>query len=110
MRAIENGNDDTWRNMSYELCQHLVTVEYAEGRMAQRSATTTGRAEILSALGIPKPGRFLDFELPTTSAQSQVICSRSNTRASADRGRSPSSTGISGVVVCPSSPELRREI
>jgi hypothetical protein len=47
---------------------HLVTMETAEGRVAQRSATTSGQAEILSALSIPEPGRFLDFELPTPSA------------------------------------------
>jgi hypothetical protein len=69
MRVIENGTGDTWRNIRHELDRmHLVTMETAEGRVAQRSATTTGQAEILSALGIPEPGRFLDFELPTPSA------------------------------------------
>ena len=69
MRVIENGTGDTWRNVRHELDRmHLVTMETAEGRVAQRSATTTGQAEILSALDIPEPGRFLDFELPTSSA------------------------------------------
>jgi hypothetical protein len=69
IRVIENGTGDTWRNVRHELDRmHLVTMETAEGRVAQRSATTTGQAEILSALGIPEPGRFLDFELPTPSA------------------------------------------
>jgi hypothetical protein len=69
MRVIENGTGDTWRNVRHELDRmHLVTMETAEGRVAQRSATTSGQAEILSALGIPEPGRFLDFELPTPSA------------------------------------------
>ena len=69
MRVIENGTGDTWRNVRHELDRmHLVTMETAEGRVAQRSTTTTGQAEILSALGIPEPGRFLDFELPTPSA------------------------------------------
>jgi hypothetical protein len=69
MRVIENGTGDTWRNVRHELDRmHLVTMETTEGRVAQRSATTTGQAEILSALGIPEPGRFLDFELPATSA------------------------------------------
>ena len=59
----------TWRNVRHELDRmHLVTMESVEGRVAQRSATTTGQAEILSALAIPEPGRFLDFELPTTPA------------------------------------------
>jgi hypothetical protein len=47
---------------------HLVTMEMAEGRVAQRSATTTGQVEILSALNIPESGRFLDFELPAPSS------------------------------------------
>lgn len=69
MRVIENGTGDTWRNVRHELDRmHLVTMETAEGRVVQRSTTTTGQAEILSALGIPEPGRFLDFELPTPSA------------------------------------------
>jgi hypothetical protein len=69
IRVIENGTGDTWRNVRHELDRmHLVTMESVEGRVAQRSATTTGQAEILSALGIPEPGRFLDFELPTPSA------------------------------------------
>lgn len=69
MRVIENGTGDTWRNVRHELDRmHLVTMETAEGRVAQRSATTTGQAEILAALGIPEPGRFLDFELPAPSA------------------------------------------
>jgi len=69
MRVIENGTGDTWRNVRHELDRmHLVTMETAEGRVAQRSATTPGQAEILSALGIPEPGRFLDFELPTPFA------------------------------------------
>ena len=69
MRVIENSTGDTWRNVRHELDRmHLVTMETAEGRVAQRSATTTGQAEILSALGIPEPGRFLDFELPAPSA------------------------------------------
>jgi hypothetical protein len=69
MRVIENGTGDTWRNVRHELDRmHLVTMEAAEGRVAQRSATTTGQAEIFSALDITEPGRFLDFELPAPSA------------------------------------------
>ena len=69
IRVIENATGDTWRNVRHELDRmHLVTLETAEGRVAQRSATTPGQAEIFAALDIPEPGRFLDFELPTPSA------------------------------------------
>jgi transposase len=69
MRVIENGTGDTWRNVRHELDRmHLVTMETAEGRVAQRSGTTPGQAEILARLDIAEPGRFLDFELPTPSA------------------------------------------
>ena len=69
MRVIENATGETWRNVRHELDRmHLVTMETAEGRVAQRSATTPGQAEILAKLDIAEPGRFLDFELPTPSA------------------------------------------
>jgi transposase len=68
MRVIENGTGETWRNVRHELDRmHLVTMETAEGRVVQRSATTPGQAEILAKLDITEPGRFLDFELPTPS-------------------------------------------
>jgi hypothetical protein len=66
MRVIENGTGDTWRNVRHELDRmSLVTMETAEGRVAQRSNTTPGQAEIFKALHITEPGRFLDFEVPT---------------------------------------------
>lgn len=69
IRVIENATGDTWRNVRHELDRmHLVTMETTEGRVAQRTATTTRQAEILAALNIAEPGRFLDFELPTPSA------------------------------------------
>jgi hypothetical protein len=69
IRVIENGTGDTWRNVRHELDRmHLVTMENADGRVAQRTTTTTRQAEILAALEIDEPGRFLDFELPTPSA------------------------------------------
>ena len=69
MRVIENGTGDTWRNVRHELDRmHLVTMETAEGWVAQRTTTTSGQAEILAKLHIAEPGRFLDFELPTPSA------------------------------------------
>jgi hypothetical protein len=69
VRVVENGTGDTWRNVRHELDRmHLVTVETGEGRVAQRTTTTSGQAEILAKLEIAEPGRFLDFELPTPSA------------------------------------------
>jgi hypothetical protein len=65
IRVIENATGDTWRNVRHELDRmHLVTMETAEGRVAQRSNTTPGQAEILQALELSEPGRYLDFELP----------------------------------------------
>jgi hypothetical protein len=43
---------------------HLVTLETAEGRVAQRSTTTPRQHQILQALEIAEPARFYDFELP----------------------------------------------
>jgi hypothetical protein len=69
VRVIENATGDTWRNVRHELDRmHLVTMETAEGRVAQRTATTPGQAEILANLDIAEPGRYLDFELPTPSS------------------------------------------
>ena len=66
IRVVENATGDTWRNVRHEVeWMHLVTMETAEGRVAQRTATTSGQAEILAELDIAEPGRFLDFELPT---------------------------------------------
>ena len=67
MRVIENATGDTWRNVRHELDRmHLVTMESAQGRVAQRSNTTPGQAEIFKSLAIAEPGRFLDFEVPTS--------------------------------------------
>jgi hypothetical protein len=68
IRVTENGTGDTWRNVRHELDRmHLVTMETAEGRVAQRTSTTPGQAAILASLEVPEPGRFLDFELPAPS-------------------------------------------
>ena len=68
MRVIENQTGDTWRNVRHELDRmHLVTMETAEGRVAQRSNTTAGQAEIFKSLAIAEPGRFLDFEIPASN-------------------------------------------
>jgi hypothetical protein len=66
VRVIENATGDSWRNVRHELDRmHLVTMQTAEGRVAQRSNSTPGQAEIFHALDIAEPGRFLDFEIPT---------------------------------------------
>ena len=57
---------DTWRNVRHELDRmHLVSLATAEGRLAQRSATTAGQKTILTALVLPEPTRFFDFTVPS---------------------------------------------
>ena len=56
---------DTWRNIRHELDRmHLVTLATPDGQVAQRSATTPGQKTILSALALPEPPKFFDFEPP----------------------------------------------
>ena len=62
IRVIENAVGDTWRNTRHELDRlHLVTLATDHGRVAQRSALTTGHKTILTALGLPEPARYFDF-------------------------------------------------
>ena len=69
IRVIENATGDTWRNVRHELDRMpLVTMETADGRVSQRTTTTTSQAEILAKLDIAEPGRYLDFEVPEPSA------------------------------------------
>ena len=43
IRVVENDTGDTWRNVRHELERmHVVTMETAEGRVAQRTTTTSG--------------------------------------------------------------------
>jgi hypothetical protein len=66
VRVIENATGDSWRNVRHELDHvHLVTMQTAEGRAAQRSNTTPGQAEIFHALDIAEPGRFHALDIPT---------------------------------------------
>jgi transposase len=66
IRVIENGTDDTWRNVRDELERmHLITLATADGQVAQRSATTAGQKAILTALQLAEPARFFDFALPS---------------------------------------------
>jgi hypothetical protein len=62
IRVAETTTGDTWRNLRHELDRmHLVTLATADGRVAQRSATTSGQKTILGALKIPEPPKYLDF-------------------------------------------------
>jgi hypothetical protein len=45
---------------------HLVILATAEGRVAQRSATTSAQKTILDTLKLPEPPEYLDFT-PVTS-------------------------------------------
>jgi hypothetical protein len=66
IRVAENATGDTWRNLRNELDRmHLVTLATDDGRIAQRSATTTRQRQILTALQIREPAQILDFQLPT---------------------------------------------
>lgn len=65
IRVVENTTGDTWRNLRHELDRmHLVTLSTADGRVAQRSATTPGQKTILTALDLLEPARFFDFTVP----------------------------------------------
>ncbi len=69
IRVAETRTGDTWRNLRHELDRmHLVTLATANGRVAQRSATTSQQKTILGALDLPEPPRYLDFT--ATAAES----------------------------------------
>ena len=62
IRVAETRTGDTWRNLRHELDRmHLVTFATADGRVAQRSALTSGQKTILAALDLPEPPKYLDF-------------------------------------------------
>ena len=62
IRVAENAAGDTWRTLHHELDRmHLVTLATADGRVAQRSATTAAQQAILGALKLRKPPKFVDF-------------------------------------------------
>ncbi len=66
LRVVEDATDDTWRNVRHELDRmHLVTLATADGRVAQRTATSAGQKTILAALKLPEPPRFFDFTVPS---------------------------------------------
>jgi hypothetical protein len=68
IRVVENATGDTWRNVRHELDRmHLVTLQTAHGRVAQRTVTTGRQRELLAALELREPPQFLDFEPPPTA-------------------------------------------
>lgn len=62
IRVAETRTGDTWRNLRHQLDRmHLVTLATADGRVAQRSITTSEQKTILAALDLPEPPKYLDF-------------------------------------------------
>jgi hypothetical protein len=67
IRIAETAVGDTWRNLRHELDRmHLVTLATADGRVAQRSATTSSQKTILDALKLLEPPKYLDFTAATS--------------------------------------------
>jgi hypothetical protein len=63
IRVAETRTGDTWRNLRHELDRmHLVTLATADGRVAQRSAATSGQKSILTTLELPEPPRYFEFD------------------------------------------------
>lgn len=62
-RVAETRARDTWRNLRRELQRiHLGYLHGTAGRALQRTETTPRQREILAALDIPEPPRFLAIE------------------------------------------------
>ena len=62
IRVAETATGETWRTLRHELDRmHLVTLATADGRVAQRSTTTSDQKTILAALDLPEPPKYLDF-------------------------------------------------
>jgi hypothetical protein len=67
IRVAETTVGDTWRNLRHELDRmHLVTLATADGRVAQRSTSTSGQKTILAALQLPEPPKYLEFSTVTS--------------------------------------------
>jgi hypothetical protein len=68
IRVAENATGDTWRNLRHELDRmHLVTLATADGRLTQRSASTTGHKAVLDALHLPEPPKYFEFTITDPS-------------------------------------------
>lgn len=66
IRVVETTTSDTWRNLRHELDRmHLVTLATADGRVAQRFATTSGQT-ILTTLDLPEPPKYFEFNATTS--------------------------------------------
>jgi hypothetical protein len=62
VRVAETRTGHTWRNLRHELDRmHPVSFATADGRVAQRSQTTSGQKTILAALDLPEPPKYLDL-------------------------------------------------
>jgi IS4 transposase len=63
VRIAENATSETWRNLRNELERmHLGTFAGPAGLSHQRTELTPGQKEILRALQLPEPPRFLHLE------------------------------------------------
>jgi len=70
IRVVENATGQSWRAVREELDRmHLVTLATEHGRIAKRSLATPGQRQILTALELPEPPAFADFEVPGATAQ-----------------------------------------
>ena len=68
IRIAENQTGDTWRNLRDELQRlHLGTFTGPAGTSQQRTELTPRQREILHALEIPKPPRFLELNAANRS-------------------------------------------
>jgi len=69
LRVAEIAVGDTWRNIRGELdCMHLVTMATSEGRVSQRTETTSAQRSILAAMDIPDPPGSIRCSEPRESA------------------------------------------
>jgi hypothetical protein len=67
-RVIETRARDTWRNLRRELERiHLGYFSGTAGHALQRTEITTRQREILTALDVPEPPRFLTLEPPNNA-------------------------------------------
>jgi hypothetical protein len=62
IRLAEHATGDTWRNLRHELDRmHLGVFDGNAGRVLQRTELTARHHDILRALGVEAPKRFLDI-------------------------------------------------
>jgi transposase len=62
IRLAETATGDTWRNLRHELdLMHVGEFAGPTGLVLQRTETTSRQAQILRALGVAEPKRFLEI-------------------------------------------------